>query len=193
MRVNTVGRNSTLSWGDPLICSLPGRYSSTRWERGQLKDFSCLAPSTGKAACPPETVCCSTSSSSALWWITHFQSGCPLPAATYVRCKCYNPSVFALRLTHLGKLVTGKFKSICVFDFSPTTSEHWLRASTQSLLCGKHLSSATWKALWSHPRVTEVGWCSAGQPSPSQKEDGHVDSMSFSATLTEVFRAFPQL
>jgi hypothetical protein len=46
-----VGRNSTVSWGDPLILSLPGRRTSTRWERRQLKGWACLASSvTGEAA-----------------------------------------------------------------------------------------------------------------------------------------------
>jgi hypothetical protein len=119
--------------GRLLILSLPGRRTSARWERRQLKDWACLAPSlTGEAACPSETVCCSTSSSSVLWWITHVWSGGSLPAATSGICKCYNPSVFALRLTHLGTLVTGKFTRIWGFHSSPTTSEHWLRVSNQS-------------------------------------------------------------
>jgi hypothetical protein len=41
---------------------------------------------------------------------------------------------FALRITNLGTLVTGKFTRICVFHSSPTTSEHWLRVSTQIYL-----------------------------------------------------------
>jgi hypothetical protein len=54
-----------LGW--PWIPSLPGRRTSTRWERRQLKDWACLASSlTGEAACPSETVCCSTSSSCVL-------------------------------------------------------------------------------------------------------------------------------
>jgi hypothetical protein len=87
---------------------------------------------TGEADCPSKTVCCSTGSSSVLWWITNVRSGGPLPAATSGSCKCYNTSVFALRLTHLGALVTGKFTRIWGFHSSPTTSEHWLRVSTQS-------------------------------------------------------------
>jgi hypothetical protein len=83
-------------------------------------------------ACSSETVCCSTSSSSVLWWITYVRSEIPLPAPTSGSYKCYNPSVFALRLTHLGTLVTGKFSRIWGLHSSPTTSEHWLRVSTQS-------------------------------------------------------------
>jgi hypothetical protein len=124
---------------------------------------------TGEAACPSETVCCSTSSSSVLLWITHVRSGGPLPAATSESYKCCNPSAFALRLTHLGTLVTGRFTRIWEFHSSPTTSEYWLRVSTKVSWCGEPLSSATWKALvptkgcWSHPRWTEEGWWSAGQ------------------------------
>jgi hypothetical protein len=119
--------------GRSLIYSLPGRRTSTRWEWRQLKDWACLAPSlTGEAACPSETVCCSTSSSSVLLWIMHVRSGGPLPTATSGSCKYYNPSVFALRLIHLGTLVTGKFTRIWGFHSSPTTSERWLIVSTQS-------------------------------------------------------------
>jgi hypothetical protein len=71
-------QHGILGW--PLILSLPGRHTSTRWERRRLKDWACLAPSlTGEAACPSETMCCSTSSSSVLWWITHVRSGGPQP------------------------------------------------------------------------------------------------------------------
>jgi hypothetical protein len=87
-----------------------------------------------RRACPSETVCCSTSSSSVLWWITHVRFGGPLPAATSGSCKWYNPSVFALRITQLGTLVTGKFTRIWGFHSLPTTSEHWLRVSTRSKL-----------------------------------------------------------
>jgi hypothetical protein len=86
-----------IEWSGPwkaLIFGFRGRCTSTRWERRQLKDWVCLAPSlTGQAVCPSETVCCSTSSSSVLWWITHVWSGGPLPAATSGSCKFYNPSV----------------------------------------------------------------------------------------------------
>jgi hypothetical protein len=117
-------QHGILGW--PLILSLPGQWTSTRWERRQQKDWVCLAPSlTGEVACPSETVCCSTSSSSVLWWITHVWG--PLPAAMSGSCKCYNPSVFTLQLTHLGTLVTGKFTRILGFHSSLTTSEHWLR------------------------------------------------------------------
>jgi hypothetical protein len=116
-----------------LILSFPGRRMSTRWEGRELKDWVCLAPSlTGEAACPSETACCCTSSSSVVWWFTHVRSGGPLPAATSGTCKFYNPSVSALRLTHLGTLVTGRFTRIWGFHSSPNTSEHWLRVSTQS-------------------------------------------------------------
>jgi hypothetical protein len=142
----------------------------TWWERRQLKDWACLAPSlTGEAACPSETVCCSTSSSSVLWWITHFRSGGPLPAATFGIFMCYNPSIFALRLTHLGTLVTGKFTRIWGFHSSPTLS---LTESFDSKLAdagnpfvrqlGRHLCRP--RADWSHPRVTEVHWCSTSRP-----------------------------
>jgi hypothetical protein len=59
---------------------------------------------------------------------------CPIwrSAATSGSCKCYNPSVFVLRLAHLCTLVTGRCMRIWGFHSSPTTSEHWLRVSTQS-------------------------------------------------------------
>jgi hypothetical protein len=80
-------QHGILGW--PLILGLPGRHTSTRWERMRLKDWACLLPSlTGEAACPSETECCSTSSSPVLWWITHVRSGDLLPAATFGSCKC---------------------------------------------------------------------------------------------------------
>jgi hypothetical protein len=73
-----------------------------------------------------------TSSSSVLWLTTHAQSGRLLLALTSRNCKYCNPSVFALRITHLGTLITVKFTRILGFHSSTTTSEHWLRALTQS-------------------------------------------------------------
>jgi hypothetical protein len=145
-------QHGMLGW--PLILSLPGQHTSTKWERRQLKDWACLAPSlTGEMACPSETVCCSTSSSSVLWWITHVRSGGPLPTATSGSCKCYNPSVFALRLTHHGTLVTGRFTriwdSILRQPHQSTDWEFQLKVSW----CGEPLSSATWKVL-----VPTRGW-----------------------------------
>jgi hypothetical protein len=190
-----------LGW--PLILSLPGRRTSTRRERRQLKDWACLAPSlTGEAACPSETVCCSRSSSSVLWWITHVRSGGPLPKASSGNCKCYNPSVFELRLTHLGTLVTGKFTRIWGFHSSPTTSEHDWEFRLKVSWCGEPLSSATWKAP-----VPTKGWLKSptgnrgglmfsrpaeAVPKKAAKTVQQVVS-NYSATPTEVFRAFPQL
>jgi hypothetical protein len=39
-----------------------------------------------------------------------------------------------LRLTHFGRMVTGRLWMTWGFHFSPTTSEHWLRVSTQSYM-----------------------------------------------------------
>jgi hypothetical protein len=126
-------RHDTLGW--LLINSLPCRFTWTRWKRRQLKD------------CPSDTVCCSTSSSSVLWWITHVRSGSPLPAATSGSCKCYNSSVFALRLTYIGTLVTGKFTriwgSILRRLHQSTDWEFRLNLSWY----GERLSSETSKAL----------------------------------------------
>jgi hypothetical protein len=92
-----------------------------------------LDPSlTGEAACPSETVCCSTSSSSVHdgFRVSYLEVRCPQRRTK--AAGSYNPSVFALRLTHLCTLVAGKFTSIWGFHSSPTTSEHYLRVSTQS-------------------------------------------------------------
>jgi hypothetical protein len=86
----------------------------------------------GEAACPLEMVRCFTSSSSVLWWIMHVLSWGPLPAALSGSCKCCDPCVFALRLTHPDTLVTNKSAKIWGFHSSLTTSEHNLRVSTQS-------------------------------------------------------------
>jgi hypothetical protein len=88
-------------------------------------------PNQVRPVSPSETVRCSTSNSSVLWWITHDRSGGPLPAVTSGSCKVYNPSVFALRIMHLGTLVTRKFTRIWGSHSSPNTSEHWLRVWTQ--------------------------------------------------------------
>jgi hypothetical protein len=61
-------------------------------------------------------------------------------------CKCCNPSVIALRLSHVGTLVTGKFTRIWWSHSSPTASKHWEFRPKVSW-CGEPLSSATWKAL----------------------------------------------
>jgi hypothetical protein len=116
-----------------------------RAKRRQLKACLCLAPSfRGEAICMSGTACCSTSSSSVLWWITHVRSGGPLPAATYGSCRYYNPSVFALRLTHLGTLATRGFgDSIFRRSHDSTDRNFQLKVSW----CGEPLNSATWKAL----------------------------------------------
>jgi hypothetical protein len=46
-------------------------------------------------------------------------------------CKCWNRRVFALRLTHPGSLLIGNL-NINEFRFSPTTSKHQVRTSTES-------------------------------------------------------------
>jgi hypothetical protein len=48
----------------------------------------------------------------------------PLPTSILINCKCCNPSVFALRLTHPGTLVTSKSMRIWRFYSLPTISEH---------------------------------------------------------------------
>jgi hypothetical protein len=40
-----------------------------------------------------------------------------LPTAIFESCKYYSPSIFALQLTHLDMLVTGKFTRIWVSHF----------------------------------------------------------------------------
>jgi hypothetical protein len=106
---------------------------------------------------------------------------CPIwrsTARSHVRsCKCYNPSVFALRITHLGTLVTAK--QIHEDLGIPFFADH-IRALTESSdskladvgnpfvrQLGRHLCRP--RADWSHPRETEVDWCSAGQPRLSTK------------------------
>jgi hypothetical protein len=51
------------------------------------------------------------------WPGQHGTSGGPLSAAMSGSCKCYNPSVLALQLTHLGTLVIGKFTRSWGFHF----------------------------------------------------------------------------
>jgi hypothetical protein len=48
---------------------------------------------------------------------------CPLRDTTSESFRCFNPSVFASLLVHLGTSVAGKFTRIWEFRFSPTSSE----------------------------------------------------------------------
>jgi hypothetical protein len=58
---------------------------------------------------------------------------CPIwRSAVRTHVQCCSPSVFALRITHLDTLVTGKLTSIWGFHCTPTTSDHLLRVSTQT-------------------------------------------------------------
>jgi hypothetical protein len=124
-RANTVGRNSMVSWGDPWYTAYLVGFTSTWWERRQPKDWACLAPSL------PREVALSIRNGELLYkQLIHpmMDYACliwsPLLAPTSGSCKCCNPSVFALRLTHLGTLVTGKFTRIWGFHSSLTTSEY---------------------------------------------------------------------
>jgi hypothetical protein len=162
-----------------------------------------LGPSlTGEAACPSEMVRCSTSSSSVLRWITHVRSGGPLPAPTSGSCRYYNPSVFALRLTHIGTLVTGKFTkirgSILRRPHHSTDWEFRLKVSW----CGEALSSAKWKAPvptkgWLNSPTGNRGGLMFSRPAEAVHKNSTKSAQrlvsNYSATLTEVFRAFPQL
>jgi hypothetical protein len=120
-------------------------------------------------ACSSEMAYCSTSSSIILWWTTHVRSGCPMPTHTLINCKCCNPSVFPLRLTHPGTLATSKSTRIWGFHSSPT--ELWLGVNW----CVEPLSSVTWKApMPTKSRLkslagTEESWLSAGQSSLTLK------------------------
>jgi hypothetical protein len=168
-----------------------------------LRDRAYLAVSlTVEAVCLSEKVCCSTSSSSVLWRITRVWSGGPLPAATSGRCKFHKTSAFELRLTQLGRLVTGKFTRIWGFYFSPTASEHWLRVSTQSYLLrgtpyfGNSKGACADRGLTEGPpRVIAVNWRSAGQRATWKDNPSRCNeySLNYSANLTEVFHALPQL
>jgi hypothetical protein len=95
------------------------------------QQYFSLAPSlTGEAVCPSERHAALQAAYPSCDRLRI--SGGPLLAATSRSCKFYNPSVFALRLTHLGMLVTGKFTRIWGFHSSPTASEQWPRVSTQT-------------------------------------------------------------
>jgi hypothetical protein len=147
-----------------------------------------------------EMVCCFASSLSVLWWIMHVRSGGPLLASMSRSCNCCNPSVFALQVTHSGALVTDRFTRIWVFHPLLTTSEHW-GFWFKVRWCGEPLSLPSWKALyrwpradWSHPRVTEKDWCSAGQSRLRLKMQPSWRNKWFLSTrLPWLFCAFPQL
>jgi hypothetical protein len=87
-------------------------------------------------------------------------------------CKFCNQNVFALRITDLRTLVTGKFLRIWGFPHAPTSSEPWLSVSTQ-VMRGTPCK-ATWRQLcrprsdWRHHgklRCTQQ----AGQCDPSKE------------------------
>jgi hypothetical protein len=101
---------------------------------------------TGVVVCPLGTVCCCTNSSSVLCCTTHARSGVPLPAAMSGSCKCYNPRVFALRSTHFGTLVKGKFTRIWGFLFRQPHRGVNRELRLKVVWCGEPLTSATWKA-----------------------------------------------
>jgi hypothetical protein len=117
------------------------------------------------------------------------QYACPIwrsAAPSHVRyCKSYNPSVFALRLTYLRTLVTGKFTRVWnyylfylniylfYFIYLFIFAEHrFLYKCVHSKLAdagnhtfrhlGRHLCRP--RAKWISPRVTEVKRRRAGQP-----------------------------
>jgi hypothetical protein len=111
-----------------------GRHGSTRWERRQLEDWACLAPSlTGEAVCPSEGMCCSTSSSSVLWWITHVRSGGSLPAAMSKAA-----SLTIQVSSHCDERTLVRWEEANSRGFGDSTidrphqSTHWPRVSTQS-------------------------------------------------------------
>jgi hypothetical protein len=132
-RANTMLRQSTVSWGNPWYAAdLVGARQPVRENGGSKIGRACPPSPKGRAVCPLRTACYSTSSSSVVWWTTHARSGGALPTPTSLSCRCCNPSVFALRLTHSGTLVTGQFTTICGFHSLPTTSKHWPRALTRS-------------------------------------------------------------
>ena len=55
-------------------------------------------------------------------------SGGPLLAAMFERCRCFNPTVFALLLVHLGTPVTAIFTE----DLGVTFFDDHIRALTES-------------------------------------------------------------
>jgi hypothetical protein len=116
--------------GWPLIHSWPGRHMPTRLEKRQLGVLDSL-PNRRSGLFIRNCVLL-YKQLIRLWWATHASSGGPLLAAMSGSRKCCNPGVFALRLTHLGTLVTGKCTRIWGSHFMPTTSEQWLWVSTQS-------------------------------------------------------------
>jgi hypothetical protein len=125
----------------------------------------------------------------------HVRSGGPLLAATSGGWKCYNPSVFALRLTHLGTLVTGKFTRIWGFHSSPTTS----------VIFDSNLAEPLISATWNEPVPTKGclksptgnrGALMLSRPAEAvhtktANSEQRVVS-NYSANLTQVFRTFPQ-
>lgn len=109
-----VGRCSWVIFGWPSIHSWPGRLIYIRSEKRQPKAWACQGVSLILVVNLFHP-----------WWPMCAVSGNPLPALTPGSCKCQNPSVSVLRLTHLGTLVISKFRRIWRCKFSPISSEIW--------------------------------------------------------------------
>jgi hypothetical protein len=120
-----------IQWGHPSYSSdLVAHVKQVGRNVTQRLGVLGLPSLTGKVVCQSSSVCCSTSSSYVLWRCTRARSSGPLFAPTSRNCKCCNPSVFALQLTHLGTSVRSN-----------------LRIFGDSILCRPH-QNAGWE-LWS--------------------------------------------
>ena len=109
-----------------------------------------------------------------VWW---------LPLAPISRnCKCCSPSVLALLSMHPGTLVTGKFTTTWESSTSPTISDIW-DVRLEVSWCGKPVGWAAWQTF----ALTKCRTAS-----PNNGKSGSPTTI-ISATLTEVFRDFPQL
>jgi hypothetical protein len=123
-KVGTVGRNNMMSWGDPRYAAQldgarqPGRKkggsnSGRAWPLHLHEKW--LFIRNGVLFC-----------NNLVRPVTNHDvpSAYPVSAQMSGSCRRCSPSVFALRLTHVVRLVTGKFTGIWGFHFSPTISEH---------------------------------------------------------------------
>jgi hypothetical protein len=152
-----------LGW--PLIHGWPGRYTLTRWEERQRKDWACSTPSLiGEVACLSGTVCCFISGSSAIWSTMLTPCGGTLLAAVCGCSKCCNPRVTTNAHWYVINRQINEDLGIPIFADIGALTESFdkklMRGTPSFHQLGRHLCLP--RAVRSDPRLTDEDWCSAG-------------------------------
>jgi hypothetical protein len=114
---------------------------------------------------PSATKSCSTSNLSVPWFNAHTRSECVVLASKFRSFKCCSPSVFALRLTHVCTLVTGKPTTIWGFHFHPP-HQFVDRALTQKLVMLEAPYFRRLESVWTNLGLAEATHGSQGDLMP---------------------------